>query len=199
MQSRSAPKSSSEYCTSTLPRYREHSTRPYARRQFENRPSGTFARRVTGIGCGKGQRESVDPRGTGLKVTSRGEPPHSSTFGEQDHRRLYAIWVLSVPMRPRPTNAAGRNFEPGVVKRNGAPERTYQLRCVCSYKVRCEVMRHRERLGELTFFDDEEVSVTQGERVWYRTGCHNRLGLLSLGPRGWTTTQMEPGRGGRRS
>ena len=69
-----------------------------------------------------------------------------------------------MPMRPQPTNAAGRNFEPGV-KRGRAPERTYQLLCVCSYKVRCEVMRHGERLGELTFFDDEEVSVTQGERV----------------------------------
>src|ERR687898_535598 len=43
----------------------------------------------------------------------------------------------------------------------------------CSYKVRCEVMRHGERLGELTFFDDEETSVTQGERVRYCPGCRS--------------------------
>ena len=54
--------------------------------------------------------------------------------------------------------------------------------CECSYKVRCEVMRHGEQLGELTFIDDEEASVTQGERVRYCPGCGSRLGLLSLRP-----------------
>jgi hypothetical protein len=54
--------------------------------------------------------------------------------------------------------------------------------CECSYKVRCEVMRHGEQLGELTFFDDEEASVTQGERVLYCPRCSSRLGLLSLRP-----------------
>jgi hypothetical protein len=54
--------------------------------------------------------------------------------------------------------------------------------CECSYKVRCEVMRHGERSGELTFFDDEEASVTRGERVWYCPGCRNRLSLLSVRP-----------------
>jgi hypothetical protein len=67
---------------------------------------------------------------------------------------------LSVPMRPWPTDAEGLS-----VQRSGATNRAYQLLCECSYKVCCEIMRHGERLGELMFFDDEEASVTQGERV----------------------------------
>src|SRR5215213_6245694 len=63
---------------------------------------------------------------------------------------------LLVPMGPWPTDA-----EELGVQRSGAPSKTYQLLCECSYKVRCEVVRHGERLGELTFFDEEEVSVTQ--------------------------------------
>jgi hypothetical protein len=84
-------------------------------------------------------------------------------------------------MRSRPTDAEGRSIDAGV-EQGGAPNRAYQLLCECSYKVRCEVMRHGERLGELTFFDDEEASVTQGERVWYCPGCRSRLDLLSLRP-----------------
>lgn len=84
---------------------------------------------------------------------------------------------FSVPMRPWPTGAEGLS-----VQRSGAPNRAYQLLCECSYKVRCEVMRHGERLGELTFFDDEEASVTRGERVWYCPGCRSRLSLLSVRP-----------------
>jgi hypothetical protein len=56
--------------------------------------------------------------------------------------------------------------------------------CACSYKVRCEVMRYGEQLGEVMFFDDEKASVTRGEQVWYCPGCRNRLGLTSLRPRG---------------
>jgi hypothetical protein len=84
-------------------------------------------------------------------------------------------------MRSWPTDAEGRGVEPGV-KRGAAPKRAYQLLCECSHKVLCEVMRHGEQLGELTFFDDEEASVTQGERVRYCPGCGSRLGLLSLRP-----------------
>jgi hypothetical protein len=84
-------------------------------------------------------------------------------------------------MRPRPTHAEGRSIDAGV-KRGGAPKRMYHLLCECNYKVRCEVVRHGERLGELTFFDEEEGSITQGERVWYCPGCRSRLSLLSLRP-----------------
>jgi hypothetical protein len=91
---------------------------------------------------------------------------------------------LLVPMGPWPTDAEGLG-----VQRSGAPSKMYQLLCECSYKVRCEVVRHGERLGELTFFDEEEVSVTQGERVRYCPGCRSRLSLLSVRPRGWTKTQ----------
>ena len=96
---------------------------------------------------------------------------------------------LSVPMRPWSTDAEGLG-----VQRSGAPSWAYQLLCKCSYKVRCEVMRHGERLGELTFSDDEEASVTQGERVQYCPGCHNLLSLLSLRPRGWIKTQSRCGK-----
>jgi hypothetical protein len=89
---------------------------------------------------------------------------------------------LSDPTGPWPPDAQ----EPGV-QRSGASGRVYRLLCECSYKVRCEVIRHGERLGELTFFDDEEASVTQGKRVRYCPGCRSRLSLLSVRPRGWTT------------
>jgi len=55
-----------------------------------------------------------------------------------------------------------------------------QLLCACGYKVRCGIMRYGESLGELVFFDDNEVSVTQGERVWHCPGCHDRLDLPGL-------------------
>jgi hypothetical protein len=98
----------------------------------------------------------------------------------------------TVPMRSWPIHAEGLG-----VQRSGAPNRAYQLLCGCSYKVRCEVMRHGERLGELMFFDDEEASVTQGERVRYCPACRSRLTLLSLRPRGWTKMQSRCGKPGR--
>lgn len=60
---------------------------------------------------------------------------------------------LSIPMGLWTTDAEGLG-----VQRSGAPDRAYQLLCECSYKVRCEVVRHGERLGELTFFDEEGAS-----------------------------------------
>ena len=93
----------------------------------------------------------------------------------RQRNRIVGDPPLSVPMRPWSTDAEGLG-----VQRSGAPSRAYQLLCGCSYKVRCEVMRHGERLGELTFFDDEEASVTQGERVRYCPGCRSRLSLLSV-------------------
>lgn len=57
-----------------------------------------------------------------------------------------------------------------------------RLLCVCGYRVRCEVMRYGESLGELVFFDDIESSTTRGERIWHCPGCHDRLGLLGLRP-----------------
>jgi len=55
-----------------------------------------------------------------------------------------------------------------------------RLACACGYRVRCEVMRYGENLGELVFFDDKEASSTWGERVWHCPGCNDRLGLLGL-------------------
>lgn len=56
----------------------------------------------------------------------------------------------------------------------------YRLLCACGYRVRCEVMRYGEGLGELVFFDDTESSMTKGERVRDCPGCHDQLGLLGL-------------------
>jgi hypothetical protein len=110
----------------------------------------------------------------------------------RQRNRIVGDYPLSVPMRPWPTEAEGLG-----VKRSGAPNGAYQLLCKCSYKVRCEVMRHSERLGELTFFDDEEASVIQGERVRYCPGCRSQLSLLSVRHRGWTKTQSRCGKSGR--
>jgi hypothetical protein len=93
----------------------------------------------------------------------------------RQRNRIVGDPPLSAPMRPRPTDAEGLS-----VQRNGAPNSAYQLLCECSHKVLCEVMRHGERLGGLTFFDDEEASVTQGERVRYCPGCRSWLSLLSV-------------------
>src|SRR5215217_4686204 len=95
----------------------------------------------------------------------------------RQRNRIIGDPPLSVPMRPWSTDAEGLG-----VQRSGAPNRAYQLSCECSYKIRCEVTRYGERLGELTFFDDEEASVIQGERIWYCPGCHSRLSLLSVQP-----------------
>jgi hypothetical protein len=110
----------------------------------------------------------------------------------RQRNRIVGDPPLSVPMRPWSADAEGLG-----VQRSGAPSRAYQLLCGCSYKIRCEVMRHGERLGELTFFDDEEASVTQGERVRYCPGCRSRLSLLSVRPRGWIKTQSRCGKSGR--
>ena len=110
----------------------------------------------------------------------------------RQRNRIVGDPPLPAPMRPRSTDAEGLS-----VQRNGAPNSAYQLLCECSHKVLCEVMRHGERLGGLTFFDDEEASVTQGERVRYCPGCSSRLSLLSVRPRGWTKTQSRCGKSGR--
>jgi len=95
----------------------------------------------------------------------------------RQRNRIIGDSPLSIPMRPWPTDTEGLSAQ-----LSGAPDRAYLPLCECSYKVRCEVMRHGERSGELTFFDDEEASVTRGERVWYCPGCRNRLSLLSVRP-----------------
>ena len=79
------------------------------------------------------------------------------------NRQHTAKRLLCVPMRAQPTDPEGLGIE-AVIKQGGSPKRAYQLLCECSYKVRCEIMHQGERLGELTFFDDDESSVTQGER-----------------------------------
>jgi hypothetical protein len=85
-------------------------------------------------------------------------------------------------MRPLPAdNDRGRGTEIGA-KQVEATEWAYQLFCECGYKVRCEVIRHGQQLGQLTFFDDEEASATRGEQIWYCPGCQNRLDLLSFRP-----------------
>lgn len=90
-------------------------------------------------------------------------------------------------MRTPQTGAERRYPEPSVKHRKSHQE-TYRLLCKCSYKVRCEIMTYGERLGELAFFDDEEASSTQGERVWNCPGCRGPLRLPDLQSQGWTRT-----------
>lgn len=90
-------------------------------------------------------------------------------------------------MRTPQTGAEKRYPEPGVNQRKSHQE-SYRLLCKCSYKVRCEVMSYGERLGVLTFFDDEETSSTQGERVWNCPGCHSILRLQDLQSKDWNRT-----------
>ncbi len=60
------------------------------------------------------------------------------------------------------------------------PVLVFRLLCACGHKIRCEILRYGECLGEVAFFDDKEASTTQGERVWDCPQCRDRLALPSL-------------------
>jgi hypothetical protein len=64
--------------------------------------------------------------------------------------------------------------------RDSPPALAFRLLCACGYKVRCEVLRYGECLGEIAFFDDKEASTTQGEQLWNCPRCHDRLTLPGL-------------------
>jgi hypothetical protein len=66
------------------------------------------------------------------------------------------------------------------IARGSPPALVFRLLCACGYKVRCEVLRYGESLGEIAFFDDKGASTTQGERLWNCPQCHDRLALPSL-------------------
>ena len=89
-------------------------------------------------------------------------------------------------------NDGGRVIEIGA-RQDEATEWAYQLLCECRYKVRCEVMRHGQQLGQLTFFDDEEASAARGEQIWFCPGCRSRLDLLSFRPRVWAEAKPRGG------
>jgi hypothetical protein len=76
------------------------------------------------------------------------------------------------------TDKQGREFEFG-----GELEGSWsahRVLCACGYKVRCEVARYGECLGELIFFDDRDASMTRGERVRRCPGCQGLLGFSVL-------------------
>lgn len=77
-----------------------------------------------------------------------------------------------------PTRDEERNLGSGTAP--GASALAYSLLCVCGYRVRGEVARYGDSLGELVFFDDKEASTTWGERVWHCPGCRDRLTLPGL-------------------
>jgi DNA-directed RNA polymerase subunit RPC12/RpoP len=52
-----------------------------------------------------------------------------------------------------------------------------KLRCVCGYRILCEVRPWGERIGFLAFFDDEAASGTYGQQVESCPGCGEQLGL----------------------
>ena len=43
-------------------------------------------------------------------------------------------------------------------------------------------MRYGDGLGEIVFFDDQETSITYGEKVRYCPGCSDRLSIVGLRP-----------------
>lgn len=76
---------------------------------------------------------------------------------------------------------SGEGGDPGYdVVRDSPPALAFRLLCACGYKLRCEVLRYGECLGEIAFFDDKEASTTQDERLWDCPRCHDRLALPSL-------------------
>lgn len=126
-------------------------------------------------------------RGCGATVDTPSRATGLSSTKEEGHLQLSATWPDFVKLSLWPTD--GWHGVDAGVERGGALEKAYQLLCECSYKLRCEVLSHGEQLGAVTFFDDDEASVTQGERIWCCPGCRSRLGLLSLRPRGRTQTK----------
>ena len=57
------------------------------------------------------------------------------------------------------------------------------LGCFCGYPVVCELVSEGERLGFLTFFDEEEASPTYGEKVKHCPRCGQKLAIHNLLPR----------------
>ena len=59
-------------------------------------------------------------------------------------------------------------------------EEALTLWCPCGYAILCEVRRLVERMGNVTFVDDESTSETYGERVRSCPGCGEQLEFLTL-------------------
>jgi hypothetical protein len=83
-------------------------------------------------------------------------------------------------MRSLPGGQAARDYRSHDERTDSGP--SCNLSCACGYKVRCEVLRYGDGLGEIAFFDDQETSVTYGERVRYCLGCQDRLSIAGLRP-----------------
>jgi hypothetical protein len=83
-------------------------------------------------------------------------------------------------MRSLPEWHVARNYRSDGGRTDSEP--SCSLSCACGNRVRCEVMRYGDALGEIVFFDDQESSITYGERVGYCPGCHDRLSIASLRP-----------------
>jgi hypothetical protein len=67
-----------------------------------------------------------------------------------------------------------------VQQRKTPVQQTAALRCACGHGIYCELERKGERLGLLTFFDDEPLSSTLGERVECCPGCGKRLAIHNV-------------------
>ena len=127
-------------------------------------------------------RSGEDTVDTALR---RETDPLLSTKKRGSQTTLPLIWLLCVPdeiVADRRLKGVASNQ---VVKQGGIPQEG--IPALVRMWLQDTLRGHApgERLGELTFFDDEEASVTQGERLWYCPGCRSRLGLLSLRPWGY--------------
>jgi len=95
-----------------------------------------------------------------------------------------ALWHVSTARCAHEVSSGGHvrySYSPPGSERNGLGP-SCSLSCTCDHKVRCEVMRHGDGLGEIVFFDDEQTSATLGERVGYCPGCQERLSIANLRP-----------------
>jgi hypothetical protein len=72
----------------------------------------------------------------------------------------------------------GRNLEKG--KQDTGVVNHAKLRCVCGHAILCEVQSAGERIGYLTFVDDEPTSETRGRRIKECPNCGEQLGLPML-------------------
>jgi hypothetical protein len=54
------------------------------------------------------------------------------------------------------------------------------LQCACGHAILCQVRRLGERVGTLTFFDNEMTSETHAERIESCPGCGEHLEFLML-------------------
>jgi hypothetical protein len=129
----------------------------------------TLATRHTGVVLLPGHAVATGASANGTGLSPPKKPGDVPLTASQRSSVLMRSWT------------GGEGGNPGYdVVRDSHPALAFRLLCACGYKLRCEVLRYGECLGEIAFFDDKEASTTQGERLWDCPRCQDRLALPSL-------------------